>query len=353
MRKHEYLVIGCFVIIICLFFQGCERDLTGVSANPDYKVAAFLSDVGDLLIFNPEGNEHEIIAGGLRVGLSWSPVAPKLIYVKESQSNLTPSELYEYDFNTEKSSLLIRDENNLVYNPLFSPDGKKIIYFNGLELVSIDSDGNNKEILYTKSMDQTFRLIGWTNHPNQLLVSINDLSDTTGFYQLFILNTLDKSTEFIMQTKGFNLTSFDGNKWIYSIYQEDAIYMLDIQQKTISTVFDTQAWGIFGVKVSPDREKILFNMQDSLSSVRKIYQINPDGTNFQQLLGFEDATINAIEFFPDGKKILYYKRKLSSSDDVNFYVFDLTTKKSTNLTQGRLGLWTGSGYGVAVSHIEF
>lgn len=352
MKRYAYF---CFWIFSFVFFtfSGCEKDITGINAKLDYKIAAVLDGIGDLSTFKSDGNEYEIIAGGKINQVVWSPVEAKLLYVKYSQNVSFPSALYEFDFNTNNSKLLINNTISSIVNPIYSQDGKKIFYqTNGTELVSMDSDGKNKEIIYTESGNKTFNHFGWTDQPEHLLIVARDNPDTSGMGRLFIINTRDKSKRFITDTEGDYFVNYDGNRWIFPIQSEDAIYMVDIQQNTISTIFKTQAWGIYGVTVSPDRQKILFNMQDSLSSVRKIYQIDPNGTNLQQLVSFEDESCSAIQFFPDGKRMLYLRRNINNSSDANFYVLDLNTRNSVNITQGRLTMYAGS-YRVGISSVKF
>ena len=84
MNKPIYFIPMIFAFILA-FLIGCKKDLTGINALADYKVAAILDGVGDLSLITPNGTDRTIIEEGRVSQIEWSPVDAKLLYTIQSQ----------------------------------------------------------------------------------------------------------------------------------------------------------------------------------------------------------------------------------------------------------------------------
>lgn len=356
MTKRLYLNLFTFSLLIFLF-PGCEKNPAEISLASDYKVAAILDGVGDLTLINPDGTDQTIVAQGLVDQVAWSPVSAQLVYAIRSPSIINHSDLYLLNVNTKKRQLLSNEEG-FKNKPLFSPDGSKIVFFNTnfsdnkRDLSLVNSNGSNKEILFKEPSHEYWMHVGWSNISDHFLIYKENRDDSSSIGKIYLLNVLDKTFEYLIDSSHPFLFSIDGNQWVYhnSRQGNNAIYILDLSQKTNEEIFSNSQYGFSGVRWHPDGSRIVFAMKDSLGISSEIYQLDIDGTNLTQLTYRENENCVDPQYFPDGKRLIYQSRNILVGKS-DLYILDLAGDETINMTQGSLTMSQGS-YWAAVSLVR-
>ena len=126
--------------------------------SPDGKKIAYISNqdydygTAGLMIYDIEKGTSKSIMGPVGSSFSWSPDGKKILFSKRNPLNLnhiTVYDLYEYDLKKDEEKKL--SSFRRAYYPSYSKDGSKIVYIvNGdgtLNLEMADSQGNNPQIL--------------------------------------------------------------------------------------------------------------------------------------------------------------------------------------------------------------
>ncbi|MCL2074060.1 MAG: S9 family peptidase [Marinilabiliaceae bacterium] len=136
--------------------------------------------------------------------ISWTPDAKKIAYTCKKLSgrdyaHSTNSDIYLYDLETKQTENLTEGMNGYDINPLFSPDGKMMIW----ESMERDGYEADKNRLFVMNMETREK---------------RDISE--GFDQNVANPSWDKSGKFIWFTSNFHAT--------------DQIYLLDIEDATIT-----------------------------------------------------------------------------------------------------------------------
>lgn len=325
------------IALISIWIGGCEKSLTTVS-EPEYNIAAIPDGNSDLYLFNPKGKRQQMIASGIISQPTWSPVSAQLAYVVQYALGSGRWDLYISDVNSENNRLLAKDDG-FKFHPQFSPDGSQIAYFNSdqvndrRDLYVVNTDGSNKEILLTETENEHCGHVGWTHIKNHLLVYKRARNDTTGIGQLYLLNVLDKTQTYVMDTPTQWLETVDGRQWMY--YHRDtgnhSLAILDLEDRSNRIIFDNGRYGLDGYSWHPDGRTIVFGRADSLSNRREVYQIDSNGENLTCLVSREDQNCSQPQFFPDGQRVLY-KSHYTPYYQRDYYILNLANGEVRNVT---------------------
>lgn len=126
--------------------------------SPDGKKIAYISNqdfdygTAGLMIYDVEKGTTKSIMGPVGTTFSWSPDGKKILFSKRNTPNLehiTLYDLYEYDLSRDEEKQLTKARRS--YYPSYSKDGSQIVYVvnndGTLNLEIADSRGNNPKIL--------------------------------------------------------------------------------------------------------------------------------------------------------------------------------------------------------------
>lgn len=132
--------------------------------SPDGRKLAFIRDnadfsARDLYVVNTNGTQLRKIAdrvytqGSASFFFSWSPDGTRLVYTSESgssdpQSGSMYKQIAVVGINGAGSRQLTRDEPGVANgNPVWSPDGKSILYQRNADLYIMNAGGHNKRLV--------------------------------------------------------------------------------------------------------------------------------------------------------------------------------------------------------------
>ncbi|MEZ5335616.1 MAG: hypothetical protein R2741_10445 [Methanolobus sp.] len=222
-----------------------------------------------------------------------------------------------------------------------SPDGSKIAYVNGSELISTNLDGSNKQVIYTiptrTGMDG---LLAWSPDSAKLVFSERDDEDID-LANLKIINSdgtnlIDIGVASIfylgpgIQSLQSQAWSPDGSKLVY------VSYFFQGNGGFVSTANSdgTNQKGLVGeisedASFSPDGSKIVYvynNLNYDDWGVCSIWMMNADGSNKTQLTTASGYRSNPV-WSPDGTKIAFVSR---NSDDSDIWVINLKEVSGNN-----------------------
>lgn len=189
-------------------------------------------------VMNSDGtNQRNITKGGLanRLWPTWSSDGTKIAYISDIDGN----NMQVYIINVDGSgNNRLTDDFNWVFDPTFSPDGKKILYSSETGISVIEIDGTNHINLFEGGIFSNNGL-NWSPDGSKILFS----------------------------------SSISGNPDVYIVNNDGT----GLQNLTIdSDNFD------FGAVWSPDGTKIAF-LSNSNGTV--LYMMNSDGSNLTQISG--------------------------------------------------------------------
>jgi dipeptidyl aminopeptidase/acylaminoacyl peptidase len=214
-------------------------------------------------------------------------------------ANKSKNNLYSID-NTNKSVKRLTTTNSGISNIQLSKDGKNIYYLNGAILMSMNADGTDQTQLSDTEMGGF-----WISPTEKNILYIADVK--------YIKETKELYPELPLA----KVKIFDGlmyrhwNQW--EDYHRSNVFVSEIKNNAIS-----------------------------------------EGTNIMQGEPFDcplmpDGGMEQIAWNHDGTKIAYTSRKLNGtaeavSTNSDIYVYDMNTKKTTNVSQGMNGYDTNPLY---------
>ncbi|PKP01062.1 MAG: peptidase S9 [Bacteroidetes bacterium HGW-Bacteroidetes-6] len=177
--------------------------------------------------------------GGLEQ-ICWSPDAKTLVYTCRKKTGVeyslsTNTDLYSYDLESKKTMNLTEGMNGYDWNPVFSPDGKKLAW-ESMEREGYESDklrlfvmdiASGEKTEHTRNFDQSAEQLRWSDDGQKIYF----MSDWHGTRQIYVLDFYDNSIVTI--TSGVHdYVAFEpcGDKIIaqrQSMSQPDELYSVD------------------------------------------------------------------------------------------------------------------------------
>ena len=356
------LQIFISIVFILLLLANCEKNLTGFRYAPEYKIACIPEGTGDLYLFDTGRINQRLLVEGLVDQLDWSPTEPKLVYsIRPDDPSIYHSDLFVFNLQNNRKKLLANEEG-FKYNPLFSPDGESIIYFNinssshERKLTLMNADGSDKKVIYSQSSNDPDYGFYWSDIPDHLVFSRYDPSEQIGKLYLFNINT--HLMQFVIAPE-FSWSAFqtvDGNKFYYRFDDQankiSGINQVNITEQTVDRIvtFSVPDWnGPFNVL--PDGSKIVVSVSSIRQNawVRDLYHVNTDGSNLEQLTestGVGDL-YDSPAYFPDGSQIIFIHSTLSERE---MWGLNPTDGEITHITEGNP--FTGGSYLFKISSVK-
>ena len=341
------------IVFILLLLANCEKNLTGFRYAPEYKIACIPRGTGDLYLFDTGRINQRLLVEGPVYQLDWSPTEPKLIYSTESNSNVYPAYLFVFNLNNNRKKLLA-DEESLKNDPVYSPDGKSILYFNTnfttgeRRLTLMNADGSDKKVIYSQSSAEPDIVYYWSDIPDHLVFSQYDPSEQVGKLYLFNINTYLMQFVIAPEFSWSMFQTVDGNKFYYRFDDQankiSGINRVNIDEKTVDRVLTISLPdGINKFSLHPDGSKIVLSVNSIRQNawVHDLYQVDADGSNLEQLTnstGIDDLYDDPA-YLPDGSQIIFIHSTLSV---IEMWGINPANGKITKITEGNI--FTGGSY---------
>lgn len=218
--------------------------------SPDGKKIAYLSngtyDYGStvLIVYDIATKEVESIDAPVATNYAWSSDGNKLIYAKRNSPPTIDEavlfDIYEYDLTTKKDTRLSHELR--AFSPSYSPDGNRITYISGsdgtLNLFVADKNLNNKkQITFFKNGEQIYNPIFTPDGKNVIfdfsLVEARKIAkvdaETGNMEFIFDEENIDYRTPIVTK---------DGSKMFYSCNETGIfnVYSYDFKTKEIKQV---------------------------------------------------------------------------------------------------------------------
>src|SRR5215218_2152738 len=265
----------------------------------------------------------------------------QIAFTRTTAGDAIESELYVMDADGTNETQLTNTSAVGVTSPVWSPDGKKMVYLRGIDFDSgrtdrdihvINADGTGLEYL-TGSGSFT-----WSPDSNKIAFAL--LTSTS----VSSASASDEDSDlYVRRTDGSDLTpltntpdtdestpkwSPDGTKIAFSI-TDDVSFDTDIYvMNADGSGQDYLTDGSYPVW-SPDSKKIAFIRGSG------IYVMNADGNCERHLTNYNDSTVgitDVLDWSPDGEKIAF---KSASSGSNDIYVINADGSGRTNLTNSK------------------
>ena len=350
------------IIFILLLLTGCEKNLTGILYSPEYKIACIPKGIGDLYLFDTGRINQRLLVEGLVYQLDWSPTEPKLIYsIMADDPSVYHADLFVFNLQNNRKKLLA-DEEGYKNNPIFSPDGKSILYLNvnftthERKLALMNVDGSDKRVIFTQVPGEEVIYYYWSDIPDHLVFSQYDPSEQIGKLYLFNINTHLMQFVIAPEFSGSMFQTVDGNKFYYRFDDQankiSGINRVNITEQTVDRIvtFSVPDWnGSFNVL--PDGSKIVLSVSSIRQNawVRDLYQVNTDGSNLEQLTestGVDDLYDDPA-YLPDGSQIIFIHSTVSERE---MWELNPANGEITHITEGNP--FTGGSYLFKISSVK-
>jgi len=137
------------------------------------------------------GTARQVTSGDYlhRSSLSWDRNGYKIFFSanrsEDWEYDFRNSEIYSVDVQSKKI-MALTDRNGPDYNPVVSPDGKKIAFvsyedrvqtYQLRQLYTMDIDGSNKKLL-SGNLDRSISQLAWDQNSNTIYISYDDKGNT-------------------------------------------------------------------------------------------------------------------------------------------------------------------------------
>jgi Tol biopolymer transport system component len=350
------------IIFILLLLTGCEKNLTGILYSPEYKIACIPKGIGDLYLFDTGRINQRLLVEGLVYQLDWSPTEPKLIYsIMADDPSVYHADLFVFNLQNNRKKLLA-DEEGYKNNPIFSPDGKSILYLNvnftthERKLALMNADGSDKRVIFTQVPGEEVIYYYWSDIPDHLVFSQYDPSEQIGKLYLFNINTHLMQFVIAPEFSGSMFQTVDGNKFYYRFDDQankiSGINRVNITEQAVDRIvtFSVPDWnGSFNVL--PDGSKIVLSVSSIRQNawVRDLYQVNTDGSNLEQLTestGVDDLYDDPA-YLPDGSQIIFIHSTVSERE---MWELNPANGEITHITESNP--FTGGSYLFKISSVK-
>lgn len=179
--------------------------------------------------------------GGLEQ-ICWAPDGKSIVYTCRKKTGVdyslsTNTDLYLYNLTTKKTRNLTEGMNGYDWNPVYSPDGKKLAW-ESMERDGYESDklrlfvldiASGEKAQYTGKIDQSAEQLRWSND-GKLIYFLSDWQGTRHIYSLNLSDTaITQISKGLCDYLAFEIA---GDKFIaqrHSISKPDEIYSVDMK----------------------------------------------------------------------------------------------------------------------------
>jgi Tol biopolymer transport system component len=262
----------------------------------------------------------------------------------------------------------LTDTNYSVYNssPLFSPDGKKIIFVrNSRELYSMNADGSGLTLLDSATGDFTIGITVFSPDGSKIAFIKDNpgpIATRARFSQIYAMN-IDGSnkinlTQNTLGDLGPSTVSWsvDSKKVIFTSSNSfntnaaNGTFIVDPDGNNLNSLTGDLVW--LSRPKSPDGKKVAYVLFTSTNI--NVYTRWTDGTN--ETLVFTapstppwgESSLGAVIWSPDGSKLAL----TSNYTGVNeIYVMDADGKNRQRIGQGNIPIWSPDGTKIAFSTV--
>jgi Tol biopolymer transport system component len=311
--------------------------------SPEGSSIAFVryAEGGDAVYVAPAigGSERMLYALHRKIdwdapGLSWSPDGNWLIF-PDARSAEDPSAIYALSLKTLEAKPLSVPLNSWDgdYNPVFSPDGKKIAFVRGIDaaarsLYVMNADGSDPKQLTFEG--RTVDGLTWTSDGSGIVFS----SDMGGSLSLWKIASSGGSPERLIVggdnavypsiSRRFGRLAYSQGSAKWSIMRLDLTSLAKEPTQLFSSMERDSA-----AQYSPDDGSIAF--QSLRSGTQEIWVSRSDGTGPIKLTSFDGPLTGSPAWSPDGRQIAFDSRSGGRS-----HIFVMTSKggKPQALTAG-------------------
>ncbi len=257
---------------------------------------------------------------------------PKIAFVALNNSNL---ELHTMDWDGRNIIRLTQDGCNKYY-PCWNPDGTKIAFQsretvrNNYIMCLIDADGNNLVKLTDGKIN--CEAPDWNPEGTKIVF----MATMNNFEQIFVMDADGKNITSLITSKNSNNIcprwSPDGKKIVFASDRDGRrkVYLMDIATKGIKQLTNHGNDDI-ACSWSPDGTKILYISGYCTDRTHiRIYVMDADGSNQQQLTNDKEDCNYSARWSPDGERIFFASNR---DEDWNIYVMDKDGKNHKRLTK--------------------
>ena len=240
-----------------------------------------------------------------------TPLTGRIVF---SARNGSYYDIYTSNTNGSNLTRLTFTDDRSEQRPILSPDGSKIVYYEGSTLYVIDADGRNIRSLYSYARDYRFSPDG-----TKLV-----FSDGSNIYTI----NIDGSGLTQLTTSGSNSKPQFSPNGTRILYESSASGQTELYTMTATGRSQTRLTRIGGTngRWSPDSTKVVFEATDG---DQEIYVINADGTAQTKLTDNSTDDIRP-RWNADGTVIIFLSNRTNT---YGIYTMTVAGAQQTLLTQ--------------------
>ena len=314
----------------------------------------------------------------------------QIAFTRTTAGDAIESELYVMDADGTNETQLTNTSAVGVTSPVWSPDGKKMVYLRSIDLdrgrtdgdiYVINADGTNQSSITAVAEPYT-TTIAWSPDGQKIAffgLTPGDLSGTPGFH---LINPDGTGLEYLTGSGSFTWSP-DSNKIAFALLtstsvssasasdEDSDLYVRRTDGSDLTRLTNTPDTDESSPVWSPDGTKIAFSITDDVSFDTDIYVMNADGSGQdyltdgsypvwspdskkiafirgsgiyvmnadgnceRHLTNYNDSTVgitDVLDWSPDGEKIAF---KSASSGNNDIYVINADGSGRTNLTNSK------------------
>jgi hypothetical protein len=237
-----------------------------------------------------------------------------------------------YAMNTDGSNLTqLTDNQNFDGEPIWSPDGSKIVFTSdrdgNSEIYVMNADGSNPiNLSKNPALDA---IPTWS--PDGTKIAFDRVIE--GKEEIYVMNADGSNQTNLTNNPTFDAFanySPDGKKIAFTSDRggRDEIYIMNADGSDVTKLTDTTVGDNLFPLWSPDGSKIIFN--SDRDGDMDIYSMNPDGSDLVNLTN-DDVGEEKAAWSPDGKQIIF---PASLTEHWDMFVMNADGSNITNVTNG-------------------